>query len=65
MHTPASLIRENGKVAKFRSINKGQTFERGGIVWVKVSTMTAKPVWPAMPDRSVYFVNTMEVYANA
>jgi hypothetical protein len=62
MYTPAAILRRNGTPKQFRQLDKGQTFEDGGNIWVKVSTMTAKLVWPAYNDRSFYFVNTQTVY---
>ena len=65
LHTPANLMRANGKRDTFANVGKGDTFECNGNIWHKVSSRTAMLIWPAGPSHSFYFRNADVVHHSA
>lgn len=65
LHTPASLMRANGRRALFPAVPKGATFEYNGNIWHKVSSRTALLIWPAGPSHSFYFTQRDIAHYNA
>ena len=64
IHTPASLIRRDGRAIAFRDLPKGATFECNGNVWMKGTTRTAIGIWPACLPSWAYFRGTELTYAH-
>lgn len=64
-HTPASLMRANGRRLAFGDIPKGATFECNGNVWLKHGKQVATGIWPAYLPASAYFSNSDPCHTDA
>lgn len=63
--TPASNLRREGKPATFSNVDKGQTFELNGNLWIKRSSRTATGLWPAILPKWAYVGGNEKVHTEA